>query len=60
MSDRNVIDYLSLSQEEFEQLHQDVDKVRSTSKTVKVSAAAVRKILSDHSKLVAHSKGRFA
>lgn len=38
----------NLSQQAFEQLHRDLDKVRSTSKTVTISKEALRCILLDH------------
>lgn len=38
----------NLSQEQFEQLHRDLDKVKRTSETVKVSKEALRCILLDH------------
>lgn len=38
----------NLSQEAFEQLHRDLDKVRSTSKTITISKEALRCILLDH------------
>jgi hypothetical protein len=37
-----------ITQEQFEQLHRDMDKVRSTSKTVTVSKEALRRLLLDH------------
>ena len=42
---------LELSQAEFESLHADLERTRQTSTTVKVSREALRKLLSDHSKL---------
>lgn len=36
------------TQEEFEQLHRDLDKVRSSSETVKVNKEALRHLLLDH------------
>lgn len=39
------------SQEQFEGLHAELDKVRSTSATVKVSKDALRALLMDHANL---------
>jgi hypothetical protein len=43
---------LHCSQEQFEELHEDLAKVRSTSSTVKVSKDALRALLMDHSNLL--------
>lgn len=43
---------LHSTQEEFESLHYELDKVRSTSKTVRVSKSALHNILMDHSLLI--------
>jgi hypothetical protein len=44
---------LRLPLEGFEDLHATVDKVRSTSKTVTVNADHLRKLLADHSTIIA-------
>lgn len=42
----------TLKQEQFENLHKDLDKVRSNSKTVKVNKEALTKLLIDHSTFI--------
>ena len=43
---------LVCTQDHFESLHADLDRVRSTSATVKVSKAALTKLRLDHSRLI--------
>lgn len=47
---------LKCSQEQFEKLHEDLDKTRKTSETVKVSRAALAALLIDHGQLHAALK----
>lgn len=49
---------LHCSQEQFEDLHEDLDKVRSTSSSVKVSKDALRALLMDHAALLQRYEGR--
>ena len=40
------------TQDQFENLHESLDKVKSTSTTVKVSKDALRNLLMDHAMLI--------
>lgn len=42
---------LTCSQEQFEKIHEDLDKTRRTSETVKVDRAALMALLIDHGTL---------
>lgn len=48
---------MNLTQEQFEELHRDLDKVRSTSSTVKINKEALRNLLLDHADYAAKTKG---
>jgi hypothetical protein len=52
MNARHAVAELVCSQDQFEALHDELDKTRRTSKTVKVDRAALQALLMDHSKLV--------
>lgn len=45
-----------LTQEQFEQLHRDLDKTRKSSSTVKIDRAALAALLIDHGQLHAKLK----
>ncbi len=49
---RKPIPYLTCSQEQFESVHEAVDKARQSSESVKVPRAALAALLMDHSKLI--------
>ena len=49
---RKPISYLTCSQEQFESVHEAVDKSRS--KSVKVDKATMMALLIDHSRLIEH------
>lgn len=49
---RKPITCLTCSQDQFESLHEAVDKTRSTAATVKLPKAAIVALLMDHAKLV--------
>lgn len=42
---------LTCSQEQFEKIHEDLDKTRRTSETVKVDRAALMALMIDHGRL---------
>lgn len=42
---------LKCSQEQFEKIHEDLDKTRRTSETVKINRAALQALLIDHGRL---------
>lgn len=52
MNNHPIHKELTCSQAQFEGIHSDLDKVRSTSTTVKVSRDALANLLIDHAKLI--------
>jgi hypothetical protein len=50
---------LELTQDQFEGLHDDLDKVRRTSRTVKVDKDALSALLRDHSRLLYLQRGEY-